>query len=176
MKIQSKSSGFSLIEILVAISIIITATTVVVAILSSSFRGINKSNVSEEVRQNGNSAIGRMTRIIQYAESFQGAKINNGDTYDTPCVTDKPYQYISLRSGGRLTTLSCGNLSVDSTPLIDITKVKVDAGTCSFSCTQEDSTDSPIIGINFRLSQKNATVPEKSASILFSTTVKMRNR
>ncbi|MBI2621565.1 MAG: prepilin-type N-terminal cleavage/methylation domain-containing protein [Candidatus Levybacteria bacterium] len=180
MRLKLNQLGFSLIEILVAIAIIITATTVVVAILSSSFRGISKSNVVEEVRQNGNRAITQMSRTIQFAESFQGAFINDS-TYDLACTASagKNYEYIKLNSGGRLVTLSCNNLSMGSTtvtPLIDTTRVSVVEGSCSFTCTQQSVDDSPIIGINFELSQAGETAPEKSAKIPFSTTVKMRNR
>src|SRR3989344_74367 len=162
-----KKDGFSLIELLVAISIIITASTVVVAILSSSFRGISKSAVSEEVRQNGNRAISRMSRTIQYAESFQGAYIDDS-IYDSSCGTDgaRKYNYIKVRSEGQIVTLSCTNLSMGTatlSPLIDITKVKVVG--CSFTCTQGNPFDSPVIGINFELSQASETAPEKSADL-----------
>lgn len=178
MKILLNNRGFSLIEILVSIAIAITATTVVVAILSSSFRGISKSTVSEEVRQNGNSAITRMSRTIQFAEGFQGAS-ENGTSYDASCVMDtgKNYQYIRVLSQGTTVTLSCNNnLSVNSSSLIDLSRVKVTEDSCSFSCVQESDVDSPVIGISFELSQASETVPEKTKSIYFSTTVKMRNR
>lgn len=180
MKKLLNNRGFSLIEILVSIAIIITATTVVVATLFSSFRGISKSVVSEEVRQNGNNAINRMSRTIQFAESFQGAS-ENGTDYDSSCVlaAGTDYKFIRVRSAGNLLTLSCNNLSMGTTslsPLIDVAKVKVTEGSCSFSCIQESDIDSPVIGISFELSQASETVPEKSKSIYFSTTVKMRNR
>lgn len=176
MKKQLISAGFTLIEILVSISIVITTTTIIVAILSSSFRGISKSTISEDVRQNGNNAISRMSRSIQYAEGFRGASIDD-DTYEPSCLlgAGKNYQYIKVLSGGQEIKLSCNNLSVDSSPLIDITKVKIVAGTCSFKCTQT-SDSSPIIGISFDLSEASASVPEKSRTIHFSTTVKMRNQ
>lgn len=169
--------GFSLIEILVSIAIVITATTVIVAILSSSFRGISKSTISEDVRQNGNNAISRMSRLLQFAQSFKGASIN-GTTYDLSCVAGagKNYQYIKVMSADSDVILSCANLSIGTSSLIDRTKVKVVDGTCSFKCLQTTSDDSPIIGISFDLSEATATVPEKSKTIHFSTTVKMRNR
>lgn len=176
MKKQPNTPGFSLIEILISIAIIITATTVVVAMLSSSFRGISKSNVSEEVRQNGNRAISQMSRTIQFAESFLGASVD-GVAYKS-CVggAGTNYQFIKIRSGGGDVILSCNNLTIDGTSLIDTTRVKVVGGSCSFKCTRGSDIDSPIIGITFQLSQKSATVPEKSQTIPFSTTVKVRNR
>ena len=176
MKKQSKRAGFTLIEILVSISIVITTTTIIVAILTSSFRGISKSNISEDVRQNGNNAISRMSRLIQYAQGFRGASTDDAD-YEPSCLLGegKNYQYIKVLSAGQEVKLSCNNLSVGTSPLIDITKVRVVAGTCSFTCTQA-SDASPIIGISFDLSEASASVPEKSKTIHFSTTVKMRNQ
>lgn len=167
-------SGFTLIELLVASAIIITATTVVVAILASSFRGVNKATFSEEVRQNGNSAISRMSRMLQFAESFQDSS-TDGLNYAPACIQGTNYQSLRVKSGGLLRTLSCQNLSLDSSPLIDTAKVKVVAGSCRFTCQQASSGDTPIIGINFDLSEANSTSPDKTATIKFSTTVKMRN-
>lgn len=174
------SFGFTLIELLVATAIIITATTIVFAILTSSFRSINKTTISEEVRQNGNSAISRMSRILQFADSFQDSS-TDGLNYTPTCIQGTNYQSIRVKSGGLLRTLSCQNLSLDSSPsspsspLIDTAKVKVVAGSCRFTCIQDNSNVSPVIGIYFSLSEATVSVPEKSASITFSTTVKMRN-
>lgn len=170
-----RRSGFTLIELLVATAIFITATTIVVAILTSSFRGINKANISEDVRQNGNSAISRISRLIQFAEGFQESSMD-GVIYTSACVQGVTYQAIRIKSGGQIKTFSCQNLSVDAIPLIDTAKVKVVAGSCKFTCSQDRTNVSPVIGISFSLSEAAASVPEKSASISFSTTVKMRNQ
>ncbi len=168
------SFGFTLIELLVATALIITATTIVVAILTSSLRGVNKTTISEEVRQNGNSAIGRMSRVLQFAESFQDSS-TDGLAYTPACTTGVNYQSIRIKSGGLLRTLSCQNLSLDASPLIDTAKVQVVAGSCRFTCAQDNSNVSPVIGIYFSLSEAVTSTPEKSALINFSTTVKMRN-
>ena len=175
---SSKLFGFTLIEILVAMAIIITSTTIVVAILVSSFRGISKANISEEVRQNGNSAITRMSRILQFADSFQGASTDNFvSSNDTDCTLgqDKNYQFIRVKSGGLIKTLSCQNLSLDSSSLIDLTKVTVVPNSCKFTCLQDSRNVAPVIGISFSLSDAGGSVPEKKASISFSTSVRMRN-
>lgn len=103
------SCGFTLIEILVAASIMITATTVVVAVLSSSFRGIAKSNINEDIRQNGTSAIQRMSRTIQFAESFKGVSNDISDaSFDTTCaVPTQTYKYLRIKASGLQKTLTC---------------------------------------------------------------------
>ncbi len=165
-------AGFTLIEILVASAIIITATTVVVAILTASFRSITKATISEEVRQNGNSAVTRMSRILQFADSFAGASVD-GSNYDPNCTSPGVYKYIRVVSGGATRTLSCVDLSIGSSPLIDPNKVSIDS--CNFTCSQDNGTVPPVIGISFNLSQKTSSASEKKASISFTTSVRMRN-
>ena len=184
---SSKLFGFTLIEILVAMAIIITSTTIVVAILVSSFRGNSKANISEEVRQNGNSAITRMSRVLQFADSFQGASVN-GSNYDPNCTNSGgiAYKYIKVTSNRQVKTLSCqdssGNpdvLIIDSSgqsSFIDKTRVKINpTDSCKFTCLQDNTSVAPVIGISFSLSDAGGSVPEKKASISFSTSVRMRN-
>lgn len=178
---KKKSLGFTLIELLVATAITITTTTVVVAILASSFRSVNKTSVSEDLRQSGNSAMSRMSRLIQFADSFQGASdgvIDDVSGYDTVCDQTKSYQHIKIKSSGIDKILSCANLTVkddvvgaSATSFIDPAKVLV--SNCRFMCVQGNNSP-PIIRISFSLSRASAPVGEKS--IDFSTSAKMRNQ
>ncbi len=172
MNKKSNYFGFTLIEILVSAAIVITATTVVVAILVSSFRGVSKAIVSEEVRQNGNNAISSMSRIIPFADCLKGVSTDRS-TYPPGCTKDVGYQGIQVVSGGQTRTLSCtNNLSIDSTTIIDATKINI--SNCKFTCSQDSDRVSPVININFSLSE-NGSSPEKNAYIPFATSIKMRN-
>ena len=176
MNKKSNYFGFTLIEILVSAAIVITATTVVVAILISSFRGVSKAIVSEEVRQNGNNAIGTMSRIIKFADSLKGVSETTPDdltTYHVGCTQGVGYKGIQVVSGGQTRTLSCTNLSIDSIPTIDTSKMSVSSN-CKFTCSQDSDSVSPVINISFSLSEIGSS-PEKSAYIPFATSVKMRN-
>ncbi len=175
--IKRKSKGFTLIEMLVSISIIITTTTVVVAILASSFSGITKSTISEDVRQNGNSALSRMTRTIQFAQSFQGVSANGTD-YITNCSLDsgEKYNYVRVKTSTQVVTLSCtdSDIMMGTSSLIDENKVGIIEGSCSITCLQGSNITPPVLGINFGLFNAAAT-DQKKSEIFFSTSVKMRN-
>src|SRR3989338_8880506 len=92
----NNSFGVTLIELLVAASIIITSTTVVLAMILSSFRSSNKISYNEIIRQNGNAAISQMSKMLQFAESFDGAS-ENGVNYVDPCfATGDTYSYLKI--------------------------------------------------------------------------------
>ncbi len=171
------SLGFTLIELLVSIAIIITTTTVVVAILASSFTGITKSSISEDVRQNGNSALSRMTRTIQFAESFQGVS-KDGVDYVPSCSLSggETYNYVKVKTNTQIVTLSCTNADImmGTSSLLDKNKVSVLKDSCAITCLQENISTPPVIGISFGLFNASATDQKKSESF-FSTSVKMRN-
>lgn len=179
-KIQN-SDGFSLVEILVAIAIIITSTTVVLAILTSSFRTSNKSTSLEIVRQNGTNALNQITKTVSYADSFVGA-----DSVSTcPPSPGGSYKIIkvNVQEQGTLVkkTISCmdTDLKIRSDNLSDesllSTQVSLEPASCSFTCTQDNGTVSPVIGVSFTLSTGAGSTPEKKASLNFSTSIKMRN-
>ena len=175
--IRKNSFGFTLIEMLVSIAIIITTTTVVVAILSSSFRGITKSTISEDVRQNGNNALNRMSRSIQFAESFQGIS-ENGTDYVTRCslAEGENYNYVRIRTNTQTVTFSCtdSDIMMGSASLLDKSRVSVVESSCAITCLQESETVPPVIGISFGLFKAGVT-DQKNSEVFFSTSVKMRN-
>jgi type II secretory pathway pseudopilin PulG len=181
MKCFKNKSGFSLIELLVASSIIITATTVVLAIITTSFRSSNKISSSQLVRQNGNYAINQMTKIIQFADSFEGASLTGEEGTFGACVPDTQYASIGIKYQKEDKVLICSDNNIqiltpgtgESFSLFDSSVV---TGSCSFTCTQDNLSTGPVVGINFSLSLPNeGKSAEKSASGEFSTSVKMRN-
>lgn len=173
------SPGFTLIEMLVSIAIIITSTTVVVAILASSFRGVAKSTLSEDIRQNGNGALTRLSRLIQFSGGLKETSLNGVEFFPV-CRRDEEYISIKVKSGVNLLTLSCKNndISIDDgtgpVSLLDDKRVTVEPGSCIFTCIQDNGLVPPAIGISFELKQ-NTSGSESNTPELFSTTVKMRN-
>lgn len=192
MKKLSTPNGFTLIELLVVIGIMVFVGGTIGSILFSSLRGTNKTNTITVVRQNGNYAITQMAKMIRNAREFNGVS-TDGSTFTTDCSKIVPptpspaYVNITSFDGGQ-TTFSCCSTTITSssaslssvcapgnyTELIDINAVTLNS--CSFSCTQNSSSDYPVIGINFSLSAKgNNLPPEKSATIPFQTSIILRN-
>lgn len=172
-KKQIKSEGFSLVEVLIGAVIVISATVVVLSIIISSFRISSKTTASTVIRQNGNYALSQTSRMVQFAESFDGI-ICSGNTY-TSCITARnscSEVLITYNRASRRITCS-GGLGIDGQSSVDTSKVTVTR--CNFTCTQNID-ESPIIGIDFDLSIGNpGEVVENRSSINFSTSVKMRN-
>jgi type II secretory pathway pseudopilin PulG len=182
------SKGFSLIELLVGIAIIITAMTIVLAIIVSSFRISGKNTSTESVRQNGSSAINQMSRMIQFADGFVG--VTNDASFATtvpvceippsdPAIQPTKYKYLRINFNGSQKTFSCASnqLQSDGTSMIDNNKISVPTSDCYFTCTQDNAAVAPVIGINFDLAMGDeSTVNERRARMNFSTKVKMRNQ
>lgn len=196
-------SGFTLIELLAVMIIVMTIGTVIATIIISVIRGSNKTNVLNNVRQNGNSALLQMSKMIQYAQNFEGVSADctrsdcEDQTFTNSCSQDVPvgqptpipvsYEAIRIKSfDGGITTFVCdltedipviASMSASTSLLTDPDVVRV--RDCSFTCKQDSFIGVYTIGINFSLSQKNASaqVDQSSGSspVPFSTSVTFRN-
>lgn len=179
------NKGFTLIELLVGMAIIVVSATAVVVLLSSSFRISNKTTSLSAIRESGNNAVNFFQRTVQFAGGFDSAI--GPTTTVTNCVGTNAGNYTSIRvhtSSGIVQQFSCSvgdsftydqDVSDANPPssLINTSKVTI---ACTLTCTQASNDVPPIIGINLSLSLKNTSnVPEKNASIAFSTSAKMRN-
>lgn len=184
------NKGFTLVELLAVSAVMVVVSVIVTATITSSLRGTTKTNTINDVRQNGNYAIAQVSKMIEYAKSFDGVSNDYNGSFDsnctnltpslTPTPTPSQYSYIKITgfdNGQTIFGCSQNNVSTiasNSAPLIDTNLVSVDL--CSFTCERARITDSPIIGINFSLSKKTtSSLFENKASVSFTTSVKMRN-
>jgi prepilin-type N-terminal cleavage/methylation domain-containing protein len=184
------NKGFTLVELLVSLVIIASFGTIVMNIVTSTFRGTSKTDIINKVRENGNYAISEITRTIKYAKSFDGAldPSTNIWTCDTapspPAPTPIPVQYKAVKAtsfDGVTTIFSCetdtinanGRSLMDSGPTGSVT---LSTGTCFFTCGKENIADSPTIGIRFTITSKiTSGIAEKQAIIPFANSIKFRN-
>lgn len=187
----SNITGFTLVELLVVIVVLITVGGIITAILVSSLRSSNKSAAVNNVRQSGDLAIVQMSKMIEYAKTFQGVStgvhdIDGNLIYETDCtvpnITPTPasVQYSSIKFtsfDGGTTEFSCTGDTIASNSainLIDTSNITVSS--CYFLCTQSNVLSSPTIDINFTLSNISpGTFVENQVSIPFETTVLLRN-
>ena len=186
LKIQNLQGGYTLIELLAVITIVVVVGTIVAGILISSLRGGSKSNVLDNVRQNGNYAVTQMSKMIIYAQSFNGVSRDGGLSYTTNCTqvipsspapTPTAYQYVKITSfDGGQTIFSCNSLTIASNGASMIDTSTVSLVLCSFTCTQNNFGQAPTIGINLTLKQSTlSSFAEKQATIPFQTSVTIRN-
>ncbi len=200
LRIKNPQKGYTLVELLTVIVIMVVVGMIVTGIIVSSLRGSNKSTVLNNVRENGNYAIIQISKMLTFAQAFNGVS-TDGVTYTTVCVpaptplpsgspsplptpTPQQFYYVKITSfDGGQTVFSCsGNpytIASNSSSLIDTSTVSVDPTKCYFTCTGHTLTEPPTIGINFTLSQISSSsstfISEKNATIPFSTSVTIRN-
>ncbi len=167
--------GFTLLELVISIGVIAVIGIAIVAILVSSLRNANKSNVTTLVRQNGDYALTQMTRNILPALNIQYPIL--------PCPASSPpaldhIQFTSI--SGTPITYSCDSINKTingpNGSLFDTNSVNVVAGTCAFYCTQASPSENPVIKVTFGLADTNTSnLAEQAATIQFQTSVNLRN-
>lgn len=180
-------NGFTLLELLVSVIVLVVTGTVTVAILTSSFRGGSKVNVVNNIRQNGSYAILQMSRAIAYAKTFNGVS-TDGVNFISNCVQPAPpaptptptpaqYQAVKITSfDGGETIFSCSSSAIASNSASLLAANSVAVVSCSFTCTQDETADLPLVGINFTLSQEGAGIfAENKTEVPFGTSVTIRN-
>lgn len=178
-KIKNKKfqSGYTLVELLAVMIILVSVGVIITAILVISLRGSNKSNTTNEVRQSGNYITSQMSKMIAYARSFDGVS-TNGTTYVTDCTpTPVAYKYIKITSfDNGQTVFSCTGSTIASgtADLIDVNTLS--ASSCNFYCSQINDISPVTINVTFTLSKKNSGFfVENQTSIPFDTTITPRN-
>lgn len=180
--------GFTLVELLSSIVVLVAVGSVIAGIITSSLRGTNKTTTIENIRQNGNYTLAQMSKNIEYAQVFNGLS-NDGVNYVTSCPfstapTPAPvktsYNFIKVTPlNSSSITYSCASqppaLTANNAPLVDANVVSLIS--CSLSCIQTGSTDVPIIKIEFTLGPKDASnlVEKSTPPILFETSINIRN-
>lgn len=188
----SSRRGFTLVELLASIIVLVAVGSVIAGIITSSLRGTNKTTTIENIRQSGNYALAQMSKNIEYARVFNGFS-NDGINYVTNCPFSAPtppaqpqavrtnYNYIKVTPlSNNPITYNCTSspvaaISANSDPLIDANVVSLIS--CILVCVQTESTDAPIIKIGFTLGPKNSNnlLENSTPPISFETSVTMRN-
>lgn len=179
-KIKNKKwkfqAGFTLLEILVVMTVVGLLGSMIVVIFFNSLRSSNKSNAVIQLRQNGNYALTQITNVVRFAKKV-GAPIcydinpSAGKTLTVTSVDDVSTTYTCPPNASGTLTFSNGTTT---SPLFDKNVIKVAA--CAFTCQQESLVTPPVIGINFLLTTgANTNASETTASLPFSTTITLRN-
>ena len=181
--------GFTLVELLTTIIVLVAVGAVIGGIVTSSFRGTNKTNVIENIRQNGNYVLAQVARNIEYAKVFNGLSAD-GTTYVTTCPFSRaptPTPVITAYDFIKVTPFNSSPIIYTCTYFAPLTIAAngvslVDTNTisltdCTIACVQTKETDVPIIKVGFKLGPKNPSglVESSSPPILFETSVTIRN-
>lgn len=181
--------GYTLIELLIGLTVILVVGSIVFAIFVSTLRGTNKSVSLEAIRQNGSSAINQITKAVRNSKSFDGVSLDGLSDFTVRCVMPNgPTPPFTQYKGVQVTTfedtaetyrcpLETENaIFKNNEPITDSGVVIAPFESCYFTCVQVSATSVPSIGIHFLLINKNQTgSADFDSSEIFSTTVSPRN-
>lgn len=185
-----KKLGFTIIELLVVIGIMLAVASILTGIVYSVLVGSNKSKISIDVSQGGNFALSAMTDIINSSDKVTKVggvsvvncvSLPNGSSIEFR-RTDSTYTTLSFSGGGAITSVSVGSI-VSPTPtpfqninLTNTLQVLIDGTqTRTFICKQPDEFSNPRIEIEFTLKEAVGGLLERKASAKFKTGISMRN-
>jgi type II secretory pathway pseudopilin PulG len=181
-----KDMGYSLIELVVVMVVLLVVGGLIVGVVTSALRGGTKTKITNDIAQNGNYSLSVITNIISNAQKF--ISINSGSPVsgvltrcdiDTASGTSGPFtgDKITVQGfDGGITVFACnsdGTISSNSASLTDVSQVKAES--CSFTCFQSDIYSSPRIDIAFILSNASGETTESKGSASFNTSVSFRN-
>ena len=186
---SGREEGFTLVELLSSIIVLVAVGSVIAGIITSSLRGTNKTTTIENIRQNGNYTLAQMSKNIEYAQVFNGFS-NDDTTYVTSCPfslapTPAPvktiYNFIKVTPlNSSLITYNCASstpltITANGESMVDTNSISLTE--CIIACIQTRATDIPIIKVSFKLGPKNPSglVESSTPPILFETSVTIRN-
>lgn len=170
---KKKINGFTLIEILVVLGLLVVASVIGANMFFTTFRSSAKTKALTVVKQNGDYALSIMERLIRDSQEV----ITNSD--DSLCAVGMNKIKIK-RSDNSEIEFAClnegtatGYIASNSARLIN-SEVKLD--NCYFNCSTQGEFYPQSVTINFTLSQAGESARiEEQASVDFQTTVTTRN-
>jgi len=173
---RNSNLGYTVIELLAVVAILVTVTGVIAAMVTQTLRGGGRSSITNEVSQSGNYVTSVITNSAIYAENVTAV---NGDPV-TDCTQNPTGTSIDLfmSSSGGTIRYACSEdtISSNGASLIDTTKIKAES--CFFTCKQQDNDPytPPIIEFGFVLSQlSDNALYENREQAPFETSILMRN-
>ena len=159
--IKKNGFGFTLIEVLIFISILVIILGICFSFLLITFSGSSKADALKEVKQNGNFALSSMEKFalsakkVECSSNLLTVTMLDGKVTDFICDGVK----ISSRSSSLTTFLTDDNVVVSN---------------CVFTCTANPGTPA-MVGISYTVNKNSLRVSEK-ASLNFETKVIVRNQ
>lgn len=173
--------GFTLLEIIIATSIVAVIAVVLTQTLATTSRSNTKVEILKEVKQNGEFALAVMERMIRNSRRLTST-CSSTATASASLAMENP--------DGGITTFTCGfdgaltriaSVSPLATDYLTGTNTTLGGVTCAaasltFTCTGAAGGPTSV-SIQFRLAQKGTSpLVFDQASQAFQTTVALRNR
>lgn len=172
-----KQIGFTLIELMVAVSIIGVVLLAVTQMLVQSLVGAAKAEAITRVKNNGDTALVAMERAIREG---QGLDLTPAGQYDCTNAAGKPkVQFINVAGNRVVIQENSGRLSITegiNSRYITEADVVIEPNTLKFRCVDEANTRRDKVRISFRLSYNGGARASRNVYTDFYTSVMMRNK
>lgn len=176
---RTRSGGFSLLEILVTVGILSVVSVVVSQVFFATTRSNTKSEIIREVKQNGESAMTTISRMVQGAQSVSSGCSSGGTTSQSISIVNADNGATSF---GCVLDNAVTRIASTSAATVYLTSAYVTLGgascaesSLSFVCTSTPGAK-PTVKISFTLEQKGTPIDQfAKANVGFQTTVTLRN-
>ena len=165
--------GFTLVELLVTISIVAMVGVVASSTLFSLFRGASKSEILKEVKQNGETALSVMEQKVRNATSVLCTSLGGSQYFMTITNQDGTTTQFACNSSPLTLTQDNKNLINSASTGTSIQLVACDASV--FVCTPPVNPTSVQIRFGLKEGNANANTAETATSY-FQSTVTLRNQ
>ena len=178
---MKKNSGYTIVELLAVVTILVAVAGIISALITQTLRGSSRTNITNQVSQTGNYVTSVITNSIITAENVVAV----GGEAIADCTLNPTGNSIELlvsqKRGTILYECSSDTISSNSASLIDTERLRIntnDAAACYFTCRQQsnDPYTPPVIEFGFTLTQKSEeALFESRAQAPFTTSALMRN-
>lgn len=169
--------GFTLLEVMIAIGVMAIISVTIAQVFIATTKSNTKTELMKDIKQNGDYALGFITRDLQNAISVSSVCT----AYPAPTSSSTMNALSYVTADGVNAILSCDigsgqlyRITSTSEPLTT-SNLTIDA-TCGFRCvTYAD--DPTKVTIQFTLKQRNTSSDVRDAAqASFTSTVSLRNR
>lgn len=181
------NNGFTLIEFLVVLGILVITVGSTLLFLTSILRGTNQANVTAEVKQNGQTVLDSLDRQIRNATNAE--PVGTGKYIKLSRVDSDPLHIQCFSDGTESDKPANGWIGVVASSVSDPTVDQyvpltnksdlvtgVDIQSCNFTVFSATATSGSIVSISFVINQ-GISAPSRAdflANALFSTTISLR--
>lgn len=184
-----KKSGFTLLETIIVIGIISLILPIIFSIVFSITRQQAKVYVLSTVKREGDNALSVIENLVRnnaiaiYSDQALSSQVCTTISYDGGSgssfyFSDKDGNWFNFKTATDTELLKIASDSSVLNSAIELTSVKnTQISSFNISCDQTSEITSPIVSIQFTISQKQTTSTriEDLASLNYSTKIKLRS-
>lgn len=183
---KAMKQGFTLIELIVVIGIIVITLPVTFSLFFVNFQAQTKVYILQEVKRNGDYALNVIESLIKqrayaiYTDQALTAEVcstksgTNTNTSYTGALyfKDKDGKYFNFAiSGNKIASYSA---IINPNPY-NLTNQKVIVSGFTTSCNRTQTFSPPLVSISFKIDQASGTRYEEVASLSYQTKIKLRS-